>query len=436
MSRRAAAAAIALVLAACTGGTDPAPPFRSASPSASGRPAVDVRTGDSTALETMQRLCAEVDTTAPKVERRSAPPAIAEVESQVETVRGLRFKRAVSAEPVTPAEIDRRLRRYFEVFYPRGFYARRTEAWTTIGAIPRDVGILEALGRYQQGQVLGFYNSQNEELVYTGDEELSRIEQFILAHELTHAIDDQHFDLDRLDELSLTCDDERFQAALGVVEGSANHFATQVIFRFPIEEIGDIPGGNPAGVPPMIQDLQEYPYTDGLRFVDALADEGGPEAVNDALRRFPTTTEEVLHPERFRKDAPVELDVPDFAPTFGEGWRDLDVMIVGELWLRVLLDTKLTQSEATAAAAGWDGGIYRAWTDGEDVAVVLSTSWDTAVEAASFREALVKWTRGRRDRAAIAGKGSAVLAGFGSSERVMAGLESIVRSMEPGTASP
>ena len=46
--------------------------------------------------------------------------------------------------------------------------------------------ILEALGRYQQGQVLGYYNSQNEELVYTGDERLSRIEQFILAHELTH----------------------------------------------------------------------------------------------------------------------------------------------------------------------------------------------------------------------------------------------------------
>ncbi|HEX6400820.1 MAG TPA: hypothetical protein VF108_10195, partial [Actinomycetota bacterium] len=197
----AAAAAIALLLVACTEGGDTPSPSRSPSqePSRSPRPAVEVRTGDTTALQVMERLCPDIDVSAPPVDRRPTPAAIAEVESQVEAVRGLAFERPVNAEPVTPQEIDRRLKRYFDVFYPRGFYARRTRAWTTIGAIPGDIGILEALDRYQQGQVLGFYNSQNEELVYTGDEELSRIEQFILAHELTHAIDDQHFDLDRLD---------------------------------------------------------------------------------------------------------------------------------------------------------------------------------------------------------------------------------------------
>lgn len=429
MRRRVAAAAgLALLAAACSGREEDTPP-PSPSPSTPARPPVEVRTGDTTALEAMERLCAEVDTTAPDIERRPTPVTIAEVQSQVETVRGLRFRRSVNAEPVSPEEIDRRLRRYFEVFYPRRFYARRTQAWATIGAIRGDVGILEALGRYQQGQVLGFYNSQNEELVYTGDEQLSRVEQFILAHELTHAIDDQHFDLDRLDELSLTCDDERFQAALGAVEGSANHFAAQVIVRFPIQELGDLPGGDARGVPPMIQDLQEYPYVDGLAFVDALSDEGGTPAVNGALRRFPTTTEEVLHPERFRRDDPTELDVPDFAPTFGDGWRDLDVMIVGELWLRTLLDTGLSEAEASSAADGWDGGIYRAWTDGEDVAVILSTSWDTPIEAAGFRDALTGWADDRRDRVVVAGRGKAVIAGFGSSERVMAALASAVSSV-------
>jgi hypothetical protein len=427
---RPAVVALALLLcAACTSGPDGASPPGSPSVSATPLPSVRVETGPTTARQAMRRLCEEVDLTSPPAEARPTPPTIAEVEGQVEAVRGLTFRRPVHAEPVTPEEIDRRLRRYFRVYYPTGFYERRTRAWRTIGAIPADIGILEALGRYQQGQVLGFYNSQNGELVYTGDQQLSRIEQFILAHELTHAIDDQHFDLRRLDELSLTCDDERFLAALGVVEGSANHFATQVIFRFPVPDVGDVPGGGTQGVPPMITDLQEYPYTDGFEFVDHLADEGGTAAVNDALRRFPTTTEEVLHPERFRRDAPTELDLPDFAPTFGRRWRDLDVMIVGELWLRVLLDTKLSAEGSSAAAAGWDGGIYRAWSDGEDVAVILTTAWDSVLEATEFRRAVLRWSEGRGGRVAVEGRGEAVHVGFGTSADLMPALVAALRTL-------
>jgi hypothetical protein len=194
----AAGLAIALTALACTQETDPSD---GRSPSTV---RVEVRTGGTTARQAMRRLCIQPEIVAGPVRQRPTPPAIAEVESQVEAVRELDFLRAVNVEPIPPGEIDRRLREYFDATYPRRFYARRTDVWTTIGAIPRDVGILEALDRYQQGQVLGFYNSQNEELVYTGDEDLDRIEQFVLAHELTHAIDDQHFDLDRLDELAQT----------------------------------------------------------------------------------------------------------------------------------------------------------------------------------------------------------------------------------------
>jgi hypothetical protein len=123
------------------------------------------------------------------------------------------------------------------------------------------------------------------------------------------------------------------------------------------------------------------------------------------------------------------VDVPDFAPTFGEGWRDLDVMVVGELWLRVLLDTRTTTQEASAAAAGWDGGIYRAWTDGEDVAVILATTWDTAVEAAEFRGAATRWIGNRRDRTVIEGQDTGVTVGFATSVDLMPALESAIWSM-------
>ena len=413
-----AAAFLALCIAvACTPGEEePSSPSPSASPS----PAIEVKTGPTTALQAMRRLCVPANIAADPVTEVPTPPAIAEVADQVEAVRGLDFERPVNVEPITPAEMDRRLRRYFDAYYPDRLYARRSDAWQTIGALPPDVGYLEALDAYQQGSVLGFYNSQNEELVYTGDAELDRIEHFVLAHELTHAIDDQHFDLDRIDELVVRCEEERFQASLGVVEGSANHFATQVLFRFPVAETGSAPGGSENPVPPFIVELQAYPYSDGQRFVDALADEGGSAAVDRALRRFPTTTEQILHPSKYPGELGEPVDVPDFSPTFGPDWRDHDVMVVGEIWLRALLNLRLEEPAAADAAAGWGGGIYRAWSDGEDVAVIMSTVWDTPADATEFRDALSQWiARGSSPALVLEAVGTHVLAGFGSSEDVM-----------------
>jgi hypothetical protein len=419
-------AVIGLLMAvACTRGPaatrSPVPP----------NPNVEVRTGPTTALQAMRLLCIPANIEADPVTKVPTPPAIAEVEHQVEVVRGLAYERPVNIEPITTGEMDRRLRDYFDAYYPKRFYARRSDAWATIGAIPRNVGILEALNAYQQGQVLGYYNSQNEELVYTGDANLDRIEHFVLAHELTHAIDDQYFDLDRLDDMVVRCDDEVFQAALGVVEGSANHFATQVLLRYPVAAPGSLSGGGSAGVvPPLISEIQAYPYTAGQRFVDALADQGGPAAVNRALRRFPTTTEQILHPSKFPGDVAETVDVPDFAPTFGPTWRDHDVMIVGEVWLKALLNLRLEEDAAASAAAGWDGGIYRAWSDGDGFAVVMSTVWDTPADAKAFSDALRQWlSRAAAPGLVLKADGTHVNAGFASSKPEMAALSAALRSL-------
>jgi hypothetical protein len=326
--------------------------------------------------------------------------------------------------------MDRRLGDYFDTYYPEPYYERRSDAWQTIGVLPGDVTYLEALDAYQQGQVLGFYNSQNEELVYTGDADLDRIEQFVLAHELTHAIDDQHFDLDRLDDLAMRCEDEPFEAALGIVEGSANHFATQVIFQFPNPDVGSIPGGDAAEVPPFFVELQAFPYTAGQRFADELSDANGSSAIDDALDTFPTTTEQVLHPDKFPDEAGTTVEVADFAPTFGPGWRDLDAMVVGELWLRALLHLRLSDGVAESAAAGWGGGTYRAWRDGDDVAVIMSTVWDTPADAKEFSDALGHWqSRGSGPGLVLKADGTRVDAGFASSKAVMVALSAALRSL-------
>jgi hypothetical protein len=414
---------------ACT--QEPLPPSPSATPSERppGDP-VEVKTGSSSAIEVMRRLCIPADVEADPVTEVTTPPAIEEVADQLESVRGLEFERPVNVEPITEAEMDRRLSDYFDTYYPERYYERRSDAWQTIGVLPGDVTYLEALDAYQQGQVLGFYNSQNEELVYTGDADLDRIEQFVLAHELTHAIDDQHFDLDRLDDLVLRCEDEAFEAALGIVEGSANHFATQVIIQFPNADIGSIPEGGAGEVPPFIVEIQAYPYTAGQRFADELSDANGPSAIDDALDTFPTTTEQVLHPAKFPDEEGVSVDVADFAPTFGPDWRDLDAMVVGELWLRAMLHLRLSDGVAETAAAGWDGGTYRAWRDGDDVAVIMSTVWDTPKDAQEFSDALELWvSRGSRPGLVLDADGTTVHAGFASSEAQMDAVSSILQSL-------
>jgi hypothetical protein len=354
------------------------------------------------------------------------PPVIATVEQQVETVRGLRYTSHVDARAITQEQIDRRLTKNFDKTVPVDFYARRSQAWGTIGVIPAGSSIRDALLAFQTGQVVGFYNPANKQLVYIGDSELSLTERFILAHELTHAIDDQHFGLGRLDSIAAKCDDEAFTAGLGAIEGSAQFFATQVILRFPSD--APVGGGGDAGslegVPPFISNLQLWPYGAGMDFIQYLDDQGGTALVDRSLTTFPTSTEQIIHPERWPFDTPQPVDVPDLGPVLGSGWRDLDVMTVGEVWLQLMLELRLDADDAGRAAAGWDGGLYRAWTDGSRTAVVLRTVWDSPGDAQEFADAMGEWVG---DLAFVGTPdGARVDVGFGSDDPTLTALRGAV----------
>ncbi len=362
----------------------------------------DIEPGGATsAAGAIRGLCEPPDIPDPEVvPPGEVPPEIAEVMDQVEQVRGLEFRRDPAAEAISDDEMDRRLEENFEISYPEEPLARRTFAWRTLGVLPPDADLREAYRSYLTGQVIGFYDPATGELVYLGEGDVGLVERLTLAHELTHAIDDQHFDLGRLDPLVLACRDEEFEAALGVVEGSAQYFATEVLVEFPEMDLGDLAdaladafgaGGGPTDVPPFVQELQEWPYLAGQAFVLDRSLRGGDEAVNEALQDLPATTEEILHPETFPASPPIDVDIPDLSQALGEGWGDLDAMQVGEAWLAAMLHLRLDDATGDEAAAGWDGGVYRAWSDGEDVVVVLRTAWDTPEDADGFAAALRQW---------------------------------------------
>jgi hypothetical protein len=360
------------------------------------------RNGPGSAQAALEKLCTlprpNLDGGSGVPAEGPTPPAIAEVMRELEEIRGFGFTERVVAEPKTQPEIAEGIREYVETTYPEEFYERRSLAWQTMGVIPEGTNIREELLEYVSTQVIGYYDTITGELVFIGTSDPSPLERVTLAHELTHAIDDQRFALEQLDVLGSECRDEPLQAAIAVVEGNATFFMfrwAQTFLTLPeqldlsAEAAAQEPP--PSDIPPFIDAIQNWPYIEGLRFITAIEARGGLDAVDAAFRDVPISTEQIIHPERYPNDVPTPVDVPDLAGDLGKGWRDLDVQGVGEMWLDLALALRIDRTESAEATAGWDGGIYRAWSDGEQVALVLATVWDGERDAEQFAAAMQRW---------------------------------------------
>jgi hypothetical protein len=397
---------LALVAAACTSngssgvGDGVGGPSGSASAPSSPDAVLAPEEGPGSALAALDELCTIPVPDAPPAvpEEGPTPPAIAEVMAQLEEIRGFTFTERVVAEPVSQQDIADGYAAYVEAAYPEEFYARRSAAWQTIGVIPKGASIREALLSYGSTQVIGYYDTVTGELRFIGEEDPSPLERITLAHELTHAIDDQRFALERIDRLGAECRDEELEAAIALVEGNATFFMLRwaQTFLTPAEQlqVGAEAAGQappPGDIPPFIDAIQEWPYLEGLSFISRLERDGGLAAVDAAFESPPVSTEQVIHPERYPNDLPVPVDVTDLAPALGEDWTDLDVQGVGEMWLTLALELRLGDAESEGAAAGWDGGIYRAWTNGDRVALVLATAWDSEADAQEFAAVMQDW---------------------------------------------
>jgi hypothetical protein len=188
---------------------------------------------------------------------------------------------------------------------------------------------------------------------------------------------------------------------------------------------GDQNATSASGIEPFILRLQTWPYTAGMAFVQSLVSNGGERAVDRAFRRLPVSTEQILDPSAYPGDAPVPVDVPELAGELGSGWKDLDVQSTGAAWLSILLGLRIDQNRASSAVEGWQGGIYRAWSDGSDVAVVLRTTWEDARAASRFSAALSAWVAaGRGDAAVQPVDGTTVTALFATSDAALSALRS------------
>jgi hypothetical protein len=328
----------------------------------------------------------------------------------VAQLRGLRFERPVPVTVESPAKLARRLVRVLGDETDEAKLRRQGRAMELMGELPPGADLPALIKRVQAESVLGFYlpgrRPPKGSLYVRSTSGLDPYTRIILAHELTHAVTDQRYDLTRADRLAAAdAREDELAAYSGLVEGDATLLMQQYLTErlTPAEQasagLAAAADRTPQrdAAPPVIRESLLFPYQQGLAFVRALYQQGGWAAVNRAYRDPPTSTEQLLHPERYLgdRDQPQPVAVADLSGRLGGGWRPSAELSVGELDLRLLLQGELAVTTAETAAAGWDGGRLRTFQQGGRTALVLRTVWDSGAEASQFCGAMSGWATDR-----------------------------------------
>jgi hypothetical protein len=232
------------------------------------------------------------------------------------------------------------------------------------------------------------------------------------VHELTHALQDQNFDLHRLMADHDLMSDVRM-AHKALVEGDASLTELDYSFRMGleslpgleeilaglmkdpkkmIEETPDLPGSRPMmAAAAWIRDTLLFSYLQGAAFCMAVKSEGGQTLLDYAFTTDPPrSTEQILHPEKWygRRDDPVVVHLPDLAADL-PGYRKTAEGALGELSLRIYLREHLHDADwAGDAAAGWGGDRFAVYQKGSSRLVVWVSVWDNGLEMGQFKNAV------------------------------------------------
>jgi hypothetical protein len=333
------------------------------------------------------------------------PAAVRAVEAQVERLRGLSFERAVPVTVESPGKVAAQLLRTAAGQTDKAALGHQGRALEELGELPQGTDLYGLLRSVQAESVLGFYvpgkPPRKGRLYVRSDRGLDPYTRIVLSHELTHAVTDQHFDLTRADKLSAGDADDQATAYSGLVEGDATVMMQLYHDRAlsPAEQASADRAGaaerSPRldAAPPVLRESLLFPYAAGAAFVRSLYLHGGWDAVNRAYRDPPTSTEQLLHLDKYlgNRDVPQEVRVPDLRRSLGPDWREGAQVEWGEFDTRLLLQGSFPVTTAERAAAGWDGGELRSFERGKGTALVLRTVWDSPAEAAEYCTAMGRW---------------------------------------------
>jgi hypothetical protein len=287
------------------------------------------------------------------------------------------------------------------------------------GLLPQDLVYGDFIGKLLTEQVAGFYDHTRQEL-HIADWLPSLLQAPVMAHEIFHAIQDQEWGGGKL------IDSKRYShdvllAHAALLEGDA----TVVMLNYQQKAMGmdvdvstspmivrmiaaslPMQMSSPqfpvmASAPDYLKQSMIFPYQQGLMFVAALRQGGQSwDDVRQVYADPPASTEQILHPERYFKDrdqpSVVTISEP-VIPSFVRTWEGVS----GEFHARQLLLGPLSVSDATDAAAGWDGDYTVLETRGAEAYVLTCSTWDTAADAKVFAQALERAHVARKTRSKL-----------------------------------
>ena len=261
-------------------------------------------------------------------------------------------------------------------------------AFKALGWMPEADALVDKYRIAFGNGVMGFYDPITEELAVRGDK-LTPYRREVVVHELTHALDDQHFGLD--EEHGEGIIDSRQLAFLVAVEGdaaAAQRSWSQ--YRGPIEASASLleqlsmpVSAELLGVPIALLSLAQAPYLQGPRFIRALDGE-----IDAMFSAFPVSEEQAWFPDRYLLG-----DQPQDVPDPIAGGAEIRRGEFGVFLLTLLIQRGISLDAAVnSATSGWSGGEYVTWDGGGSRRCLTATvRMDTEEQAAGLRAALSGW---------------------------------------------
>jgi len=340
-----------------------------------------------------------------------------ELQDWVSQLRGLPLLRPVPLVQLDPDAFHARQAEIYRAYLDPADLERTQRLLVGLGLLDPDDDLVSIMVDLYSALPIGFYDSLDGTIYARASADPNGpLERVTLAHEFTHALQDQHFGIQRLYQQGPPNAD-RDQAINALVEGDAlivqemyaattqpdspeEQVAQAQVYQQTLQQVYDearraLPFPLEAVPQPVMQQVYT-PYLDGPGFIQrvvgtpALTTFGGyGPAVDPLFRRPPQSTAEILHPEKYLRGwQPTRVELPDLSGVLGADWRLLREQVIGELDHRSLLGRDLPADQADAAAAGWAGNRAAVLVDDSgQMATLSATRWDDPDAAATWAAA-------------------------------------------------
>lgn len=323
-----------------------------------------------------------------------------EIARQVAALRSLAIVKPLQKGVLSRDEIGAKLKERIGKEYTPEEVRSEARVLKRLGLLPYDADYEKMILALLMEQVAGFYDPFTAKL-YIADWLPLEMQRPALAHEIEHALQDQHFDLKRFAE-PIKDDGDRQLAHSALVEGDGTalmlEFQAQSM-GLPVDQLPDLVaqigkqmlqggmGSTPLfdKAPAFLKETLIFPYLGGLGFVEALRKTSPWPKVDAVFKAPPESTEQILHPEKYPNEHPMKVTAAPL-PSLGARGKELRRDVLGELEFRIWFESKLNEADAEKAAAGWGGDRLVAYSDpGAPVdtppVVVDLSGWDSETDA-------------------------------------------------------